>query len=342
MKTTASQSIVPGLYKPSMLNWLNDSSLKLISARGDGSAVKRQFLVFVVPSKRHESPMLKLLASQRNFDLAVRFFEAPGVNEELVAGAEFVMTGGLSKFHAASLFLRERQLEDAYDGYLFLDGDLEFDASQIDHFLSFVHAAGFSLAQPSVSRDSYCYWKMAYHQPRYIFRDTSFVEVMAPYLSRAALSKALPTFVQSISAYGLDLIWPSLVGNKAIGVVDAFQIRHRDRVDHASGNFYKYLKSIGVDLDEEERLILNEYGVTPEHAHSRRGYFWNRRWPLSSERPALVSVPLNAPEMKTEKQILIDLAMRRARWGSSRAEGVLASAISPYLTGDRISSGLEK
>jgi len=283
--------------------------------------------------------LLRTLKSKRNFDLAVRFYEAPGRNEGLVDGAEFVMTGGLSKFHSAALFFDVNRLQETYDGCLFLDGDLEFNSEQLCNFFSFVKAAKLDLAQPSVTRDSFCYWKMAYHQPGYIFRETSFVEVMAPYLSRSALLKALPTFTKSISTYGLDLVWPSLVGNNGIGVVDAFQIRHRDRVDHASGNFYKYLKSINVDLDEEERLILAEYGVTPGVAHSRRGYFWNRRWPLSTEPPTLVSVRLNAPETKTEKQILIDLAMRRARWGSGRAEQELATAISPFLAGDRISSG---
>ncbi len=251
------------------------------------------------------------------------------------------MTGGLSKFHAAALFLDIIRLQEPYDGYLFLDGDLEFDPEQLSNFLSFVKAAQLDLAQPAVTRDSYCYWKMAYHQPGYIYRDTSFVEVMAPYLSRTALMKALPTFTKSISTYGLDLVWPSLVGNKAIGVVDAFQVRHRDRVDHASGSFYRYLKSIDVDLDEEERLILAEYGVTPERAHSRRGYFWKRQWPLFGSPSALVSVPLSGPERETSRQFLVDLAMRAARMRPGRYERPepdLAKAISPYLSGDRISA----
>jgi hypothetical protein len=181
---------------------------------------------------------------------------------------------------------------------------------------------------------------MAYHQPGYVFRDTSFVEVMAPYLSRWALSKALPTFTKSISTYGLDFVWPSLVEKRAIGVVDAFQIRHRDPVDYASGRFYKYLQSIDVDLDEEERLILAEYGVTRERAHSRRGYFWKRQWPLSGNPPALVSVPLDGPERKTERQRLIDLAIRVARMPPrcrERPEPELAKAIRSYLSDSRIS-----
>lgn len=317
--------------------WFNSKALKLISDRRKGKPSGRRFLVFVVPRKDMASPLLKLGVANRNFDLALRFYDSPGKNEALLRDADYVMTGGLSKLHAASLFLDACGLQNAYDGYLFLDGDLEFDPDQLCNFLDFVRAVGLDLAQPSLTRDSYCYWKMAYHQPGYVFRETSFVEVMAPFLSRAALLKTLPTFTQSISTYGLDLVWPSLVGNTNIGVVDAFQIRHRERVDHASGSFYKYLKSIGVDLDEEERLILEKYGVSAETACSKRGYFWMRRCRLSNKPPELISVALNAPERKTERQMLIDLAIYRARWGSARTERELAAAISPFLTGSRIS-----
>lgn len=318
------------------MRWLNDEKISVIVQRAPKS--RRPFLVFVVPQGDMPSPLLRVGPTQRNFDLAVRFYDEPRRNEDLLKEADYVVTGGLSKFHAAALFLETSNLQSSYDGYLFLDGDLEFDASRLSQFLSFVRAANLDLAQPSVTRDSYCYWKMAYHQPGYICRDTSFVEVMAPYLSRAALSKTIPTFTQSISTYGLDLVWPSLVGSSAIGVVDAFQIRHRDRVDHASGSFYKYLRSINVDLEEEERLILARYGVEVKTAHSIRGYFWQRFWPFSSKPPKLVSVPLSAPEQRTDKQFLIDLAMRRARWGRPTCENDLAKAISPFLIGDRISS----
>ena len=176
-----------------MHNWRNAEEIEQVVVRGLTSP-RRKFLVFVVPQSDMASPLLSAMSATRNFDVAARFYDAPGQNEAMLNGAEYVITGGLSKFHAASLFLRKFDLVETYEGYLFLDGDLEFDSDQLSQFLSLAHAVGFSLEQPSVTRDSYCYWNMAYHQPGYIFRDTSFVEVMSPYLSRAALSKALPTF----------------------------------------------------------------------------------------------------------------------------------------------------
>jgi hypothetical protein len=318
------------------VNWSNSRDLRIIKGCAKDRVSPRRFLVFVVPRADDESPLLQILAHERNFDIAVRFYEHPGKNQGFLNNAEYIMTGGLSKFHSASLFLESCHIQNSYDGYLFLDGDLEFDATQLSFFLEMVAALRCDLAQPSVTRDSYCYWKMAYHQPGYVFRETSFVEVMAPYLSKLALSKAIPTFTKSISTYGLDLIWPTLVEGASIAVIDAFQIRHRERVDHTSGAFYRYLRSIGIDLHEEERLILAEYGVIPEHAHSKRGYFWRCKGPLSSRSKELVSVPLDGPEKRTERQFLIDFAMLRARWGPARSENAIAANIRPLLVGDQI------
>jgi hypothetical protein len=311
------------------MRWSNSETISVVSQRNSPS--RRPFLVFLVPRGDMSSPLLRLEPTDRNFDLAVRFYDEPKQNEAFLMEAEYVLTGGLSKFHAAALFFEACNLQNSYEGYLFLDGDLEFDASRLSKFLSFVHAANLDLAQPSVTRDSYCYWKMAYHQPAFIYRDTSFVEVMAPYLSRAALLKTLPTFKQSISTYGLDLVWPSIIGSGQIGVVDAFQIRHQERVDHASGNFYKYLKSIGVDLDEEERKILAAYNVTPEQAHSLRGYRLKRNRIFAQSPPSLVSVPLQEIEKRSDRQWVIDSYMWMAALGPSHPEVVKSDTLRPEL-----------
>lgn len=300
--------------------WCNSDTLRVLSASRVQRSQSRKFLVFVVPRKDMESPLLKVNLEDRNFDIAVRFYEEPGLNQHFLEMADFVMTGGLSKFHAASQFLKCSVVKQDYEGYFFLDGDLEFDAARLSSFLEFSLAAGFDLAQPSVTKDSYCYWSMAYHQPDYIYRQTSFVEVMAPYLSRASLGKLLPTFTQSISTYGLDLVWPSLVNSDKIGVVDAFQVRHLEMVDHNSGNFYKYLKSIGVDLDEEERRILAEFGVTPDRAHSLRGYMLKKTRMQRDNQISLVSVPLYEIEKRCDQQWVIDLLMWLASLGPAREE----------------------
>ena len=309
------------------IEWLNDSALRLISNRRTGVA-KRRFLVFLVPRANMPSPLLGLPPDDRNYDLAVRCYERPGMNEDLLAEAEYVMTGGLSKFHAAALFLESCGLAQSYDGFFFLDGDLEFEGSQLSGFLDLVHAAGLDLAQPSVTRDSYCYWRMAYHQPSFVFRETSFVEVMCPYISQKALAATQGSFTRSISTYGLDLLWPHLVGDSRIGVIDAFQVKHKEKVDLKSGIFYKYLATLGIDPDEEEQRVLAEYGIKRRHAHSRRGFILEAAG-TEGGAPRLFSVPLLPVEKFTESQLIIDVAMRLACRIPARPEQASAALLRP-------------
>ena len=312
----------------SRVTWRNARLLEMIKAPSDDPPSRKRFLVFVVLESLAPSPLLRLHREQRNFDLAVRLYEGPGVNGCLLEEAEFVMTGGLSKFHSAAHFIELNNLSERYEGYLFLDGDLEFDALKLGDFLGMSQAASFDLAQPSVSRDSYCYWKMAYHQPRFAFRETSFVEVMAPFMSRPALTKLLPTFNQSISSYGLDFVWPNLLSNGRIGVVDAFQIRHSARVDFEGGAFYRYLATLGIDPVEEGRRLELEYGIRKVRPHSRRGYI--RRNPDDNS-PFMVSVPLPHPERFTRSQAAIDFAMNTFSKGPSRPESELSMSLKDIL-----------
>lgn len=304
--------------------WCNAHALEIVKAPAVDRRFYKRFLVFVVLGSLTPSPLLRLASEQRNFDLAVRFYEHPGVNECLIEEADFVMTGGLSKFHSAAQFIAASGVGDKYEGYLFLDGDLEFDVFKLNNFLCMVQAANFDLAQPSVSRDSYCYWKVAYHQPRFVFRETSFVEVMAPFMSRAALAKLLPTFDQSISSYGLDFVWPHLLGDGKIGVVDGFQMRHSDRVDLEAGAFYRYLATLGIDPLEEGRRLELEYGVRKVRPYSRRGYIGRNSDDTS---PFIVSVPLPHPERFTKSQGAIDLTMSLLSRGHSRPEAQLSKAL---------------
>jgi hypothetical protein len=308
--------------------WSNSKDLELVAVRR--ASHKRKFLVFVVPQAGFHCPLKELAGGVRDFDLAVRFYDEPAVNDEFLSRADFVMTGGLSKLHSAAAFLEVCSLKDRYDGYLFLDGDLDFDVSGLGSFLSLALAAKLDLAQPSITRDSHSFWEMAYHQPDFLFRETSFVEVMAPYMSRAALAKLLPTFTRSISTYGLDFVWPSLLGNGKIAVVDAFQVRHAERVDLKGGAFYRYLATLGIDPLDEGRQLLSDYGVQRVRPHSRRGYL-SQASTDSSEGASLMSVFLPRVERYTRSQYTIDLAMNLASRGPARTEAELTVALRAFL-----------
>jgi hypothetical protein len=59
------------------------------------------------------------------------------------------------------------------------------------------------------------------------YRETNFVEVMIPCFNQVAFLKILPTLSENISGWGLDHLWPKLLGNTAkVGIIDEVSIFH--------------------------------------------------------------------------------------------------------------------
>jgi hypothetical protein len=207
-----------------------------------GGAANRPYLAIIRCGARHE---LIEDTSERNFDVALNLY-APGVDPGR-SGAEYVFTGGISKYRAAHQFITE-ELLDRYAGFIFLDDDLRISYSQLSQFLEYCTAQGFGLAQPSLTADSsYCHSHLVNESPRG-WRPVPMVEVMCPYFSSTALRQVLFTFPLSDSSWGIDLIWPRLFPFAPV-VVDEFQIAHV-RVS-GSGGFYAYMRSIGVSPRQE-------------------------------------------------------------------------------------------
>jgi hypothetical protein len=75
------------------------------------------------------------------------------------------------------------------------------------------------------------------------FRYTQFVEIMCPIFSRRALQICLGTMRDTASGYGLDHLWPSLLGypRGRIGIIDAVAAAHTRPI----GNTYDINTAIG-------------------------------------------------------------------------------------------------
>lgn len=92
------------------------------------------------------------------------------------------------------------------------------------------------------------------------FRHTNFVEIMAPLFSRQALLQCLFTFNISISGYGLDLIWPKVLGwpTDKIALFDSVSVRHTRPI--GSGPVYK---TFPIPPTEEMLYIANKFECLP-------------------------------------------------------------------------------
>ncbi|PPQ37928.1 hypothetical protein SAMN06265338_10367 [Rhodoblastus acidophilus] len=200
------------------------------------------------------------LPDPRSFDIFVSYYAGPANNDILATQAEGVFTGGLSKFHSVHEMARVYPDIADYEHIMIADDDLEFRFS-LDDFFAFCGAQGFDLAQASLTRDSHVSFALTWNHPGHSFRRTNFVEVMAPCFSRRYFGKMLHSFTYSISSWGLDVYWGHHLGDEYVAaIVDAFEMRHTHPFD-PNGEFYNYLRAIGVDHNRELQAILAHLGI---------------------------------------------------------------------------------
>jgi hypothetical protein len=229
-------------------------------ARKFERAAPRRFLVFIrAGAAPLRQPHWLIHAPDRRYDLMANFFAPPAPDCWLMAAADCVTYGGLSKFHAAKLLL-EPELMRQYAGVLLLDDDIElqFDPGA---FGDFVLDNGLDLAQPALTADSAASWRVTLRHPSCAWRETNFIEVMAPFFTQGLLSAAIEEFDKSISTWGLDVRWGVRFAERRLAVIDLYTMTHRKQVDQFDGPFYRYLHSIGISPHQELLRTFHELGI---------------------------------------------------------------------------------
>lgn len=236
---------------------------KNLPADGEFCNSKRIALRHMPPAKESASDFLVFIRSggtyalvcdseDRNFDIALNLYA--GDPSDTSCGYDYLIAGGLNKYKAAFQFLNPELLEK-YGGFMFLDDDLEITGSQLSGFLQYCSDNQLSLAQPSLSPDSWYSHDHTVNASSSGWRTASLVEVMCPWFSAEALKAVLPTFDLSYSTWGLDYLWPRLLAHPPL-VVDAFTIRHTRPVS-ANSAFYRYMSRIGISPDRELEKLKN-------------------------------------------------------------------------------------
>ena len=216
----------------------------------------RPFLLFMRPGASPKAQRRWILSADRNYDIMASFYARPEGDCWLLDAADYVAFGGLSKFHAAKLLL-EPSLVARYRGIWLIDDDLEthFEPGK---FLRFVDEQGFAIAQPALTHDSFASFAITLVHPTCAYRETTFVETMAPYFARETLSDAIVEFDRTLSTWGLDFQWSTRFQARRLAIVDMFTMTHIAAVDLENGAFYRYLKELGVDpWDELARMFAH-------------------------------------------------------------------------------------
>jgi hypothetical protein len=181
------------------------------------------------PSSLHPFWLEGFADLTRNWDLCIGYYgvEAPDIDMPCEYLAHIPQT---KKFRLLyNLLYDDSPLWD-YETIWLPDDDLLASGAGINIMFHLFRKFGLDLAQPSLMQGPNCYP----NHPITIRREASdlryepFVEIMCPIFSRRALNICVGSMRDTESGYGLDHLWPSLLGypRARIGIIDAIAVAH--------------------------------------------------------------------------------------------------------------------
>lgn len=197
----------------------------------------------------------------RNWDLLLNCYA--GVFPETQV-AEYVCDQPGTKFTGMFKFWLEfREIFDRYDYVFFIDDDLIFNFEDISIFFQLLESNELDIAQPSLTKKSYCTWQVFYNKQKSGTRQTNGVEIMMPALSRRARHLLLPYFLYSVSGFGLDLLMAKLarVNELSVGVIDDIVVSHEKKIDQTGGSYYEFLRNKGINSKFELARLIQLFGL---------------------------------------------------------------------------------
>ncbi|HBA02829.1 MAG TPA: DUF707 domain-containing protein [Clostridium sp.] len=167
----------------------------------------------------------KWLTGNANFDVAVSYFGDDFKFDKSNLKYLHIFKG--SKWEGLSNFFETLDFWKEYDAICLPDDDLDSSTEDLNKFFELFHLYNFDLAQPSLDSKSFYSWAIVLQNKSFKYRETNFVEVMIPCFNKQAFEKLYSTFKENISGWGLDHLWPKLLGNTAkVGIIDEVSIFH--------------------------------------------------------------------------------------------------------------------
>jgi hypothetical protein len=176
------------------------------------------------PAWPHDLP-----EDSRNWDLCI---SAYGQTVDGLSGPADYLTHQphQRKFQAIhDLFFEDSPLW-RYERVWFPDDDLMVSWADINLMFHIARKYSLDLVQPSLLRVPGCFitHSVTAQHPGRVLRYVDFVEIMCPAFSIRALRICLGTFRDSVSGFGLDHLWPALLGGarSRIAIIDATGVVH--------------------------------------------------------------------------------------------------------------------
>lgn len=204
----------------------------------------------------------------RGWDLLISHYALPETGLE--QRADILVTGGLTKLSTiVDIAKDERAIFSRYKAIALFDDDLVINFDDVDKMFNAFSRHQLLLGQPALTHQSYHSFRETLFCPSFSVRFTNLVEIMMPIFSASAFERCLPTFTEVTSGWGLDWVWPHILGapKDRVGIIDDILVRHTSPIDTVSGAFYTFMRSLGVDPFEDKARVLAKYGLDDRIVH---------------------------------------------------------------------------
>jgi hypothetical protein len=165
------------------------------------------------------------------------------------------------KFYGVHRFFSEHPEALQYDAVMMPDDDLLFDPTQLNLLFELFEQSGADLGQPALTADSHFSHFVTLQSKAFLYRYTNFAEVMTPIMTARMIHKALSSFRETKSAWGLDYLWTKIsqARDHAIVIIDKVPAIHTRPVGGA-GTY----TSLGIDPHEEMHAFLERHKLTQD------------------------------------------------------------------------------
>jgi hypothetical protein len=195
---------------------------------------------------------------RRDFDLLVSYYGS--TPDRFRASAEHYDAETGPRWPAQARLCREQwAILERYEHVAFVCDDLEVPQATWNDLFRICRRYRLDLAQPAI--EGHPTHRITQPQPGCILRYTNFVEIMCPVFGRAALQKLRGTFGESISGWGLDFLWGSLLPYPQfrMAIIDSIPIRHTRPKGGAA--LRPALAVLGVEPREELERVRAVHGL---------------------------------------------------------------------------------
>jgi hypothetical protein len=236
--------------------------------RIDPEHERRRHLVLIGADERatHVRWPRDIAAGERDWDLGVIFYGQVANYPPPDDCAFSVYIPKSSKFQSLYQVLHAGSRLWQYERIWLPDDDIMISWRDIKRMFSICDRFRLVLAQPALTAESYVGHRITRRRRGSLLRFVRFVEGMAPVFTRDALRVVAPTFAGASAGWGLDHVWPKLLGEppEGLAIIDAVAMTHTRPVAARYGvvgallEMNRLMESFGVAEDFTELAGISD------------------------------------------------------------------------------------